>query len=145
MRTQTDETEWLRISNLFFLEGRGTSETRPVVNPPGRTSRGGAVLGIGELGGARAILISRGRDHLQRGERSEALARRADLYARHGSGAVLRIDGGRIAVRSLQVPGMGFAALPSMDAMATPQQWLRDYTDDAKLGLAAEATRRADS
>jgi hypothetical protein len=76
----------------------------------------------------------RGLDHLTPGEQTDALARHGDLYRRFGDSAVLRIEGGRIATGSLQVPGMGFAGLPDMDAMVAPDRWLREHTNDAALG-----------
>src|SRR5690606_14437090 len=69
----------------------------------------------------------RGLDHLTPAEQAEALARHGDLYAPTERGAVLRIDEGRITIGSLQTAGMGFAALPAMAAVVTPDQWLRDH------------------
>lgn len=77
-----------------------------------------------------------GLNHLTREEQADALARHGDIYAPFGDGAVLRIADGRIRTGSLQVPGMGFAALPRMDAVIAPQEWLREQPDDSSLGIA---------
>jgi L-alanine-DL-glutamate epimerase-like enolase superfamily enzyme len=74
----------------------------------------------------------RGLGHLTEREKAEALARHPDLYGRRGDEVFLRIEGGMLDCRSLQVPGMGFAALPDMDAMTEPAAW-----DFASLGQEA--------
>ena len=75
-----------------------------------------------------------GLDHLTQEEQVVALDRHADLYARFGEAAVLCIREGRIAIGSIQVPGMGFAALPAMEAMIPPEQWLVEHATDNSLG-----------
>jgi hypothetical protein len=71
----------------------------------------------------------RGLGHLSEPEKAEALARHPDLYERRGDEAFLRITEGILDCASLQVPGMGFAALPDLDAMTEPDHW-----DFASLG-----------
>jgi hypothetical protein len=75
-----------------------------------------------------------GLNHLTREEQAVALNKHADLYARFGEAAILHIRDGRIAIGSIQVPGMGFAALPAMDAMTPPEQWLAEHATDNSLG-----------
>ena len=75
-----------------------------------------------------------GLDHLTGDEQAAALASHPDLYARCGEGAVLRIRDGAIDINSIQVPGMGFAVLPDMEAMMPPEQWLDRH--GASIGLA---------
>jgi L-alanine-DL-glutamate epimerase-like enolase superfamily enzyme len=75
-----------------------------------------------------------GLDHLSPAERAAALERHPDLYAPFASSAVLRIEDGALDLRSLQVPGMGFAALPDLDAMSAPEAWLAAHACDAELG-----------
>ena len=58
--------------------------------------------------------------------------RHPDLYERRDDEVFLRITGGALACRSLQVPGMGFAALPEMAAMTPVEAW-----DFASLGQGA--------
>ncbi|MGH6929752.1 MAG: hypothetical protein ACREEV_15650 [Dongiaceae bacterium] len=65
-----------------------------------------------------------GLDHLTREEQAAALAGHPDLYARFGKSVVLRIQNGRLALGSIQGPGMGFASPPDMDSMMPPEQWL---------------------
>jgi hypothetical protein len=65
----------------------------------------------------------RGLDHLTAAEQAAALRHHPDLYERRGAGAVLRIEHGTLRLESLRVPGMGFAALPDMEAMARPEAW----------------------
>ncbi len=74
-----------------------------------------------------------GLDHLTQGEQAAALDKHADLYTRSGEAAVLNIRDGRILIRSVQVPGMGFSALPTMDSMIQPEQWLIDHATDEYL------------
>jgi L-alanine-DL-glutamate epimerase-like enolase superfamily enzyme len=74
----------------------------------------------------------RGLGHLTASEKADALARHPDLYQRRGDEVFLRIEDGMLLCRSLQVPGMGFAALPDMDAMTAPREW-----DFASLGQEA--------
>jgi hypothetical protein len=75
-----------------------------------------------------------GLNHLTRQEQVVALDKHPDLYARFGDAVALRIRDGRIAVDSIQVPGMGFAALPAMDAMASPERWLAEHATGYRLG-----------
>jgi hypothetical protein len=75
-----------------------------------------------------------GLNHLTCEEQVTALDKHADLYARFGDATILRIRDGRIAIDSIQVPGMGFAALPAMDAMASPEQWLAEHAASDRLG-----------
>jgi hypothetical protein len=75
-----------------------------------------------------------GLNHLTREEQVVALDKHSDLYARFGDAVVLYIRDGRIAIDSIQVPGMGFAALPAMDAMVPPEQWLAEHATDNSLG-----------
>jgi hypothetical protein len=75
-----------------------------------------------------------GLNHLTREEQVVALDKHPDLYARFGDAVVLYIRDGRIEIDSIQVPGMGFAALPAMDAMVPPEQWLAEHATDNSLG-----------
>ena len=75
-----------------------------------------------------------GLDHLSAAERRAALERHPDLYAPFANSAVLRIEDGAVDLRSLQVPGMGFAALPDLDAMSAPEAWRAAHASDAELG-----------
>jgi hypothetical protein len=75
-----------------------------------------------------------GLNHLTPAEQAAALNRHADLYSRLGEAAVLRIRDGRIAIGSIQVAGMGFAALPAMDAMTPPERWLAEHATETNLG-----------
>jgi hypothetical protein len=65
----------------------------------------------------------RGLGHLPDGEKAEALERHPDLYERRGDEVFLRVREGMLECRSLQVPGMGFAALPEVAAMTPPDRW----------------------
>jgi hypothetical protein len=65
----------------------------------------------------------RGLGHLSEGEKKKALAAHPDLYERRGDEVFLKLTGGTLACASLQVPGMGFAALPDMAAMTPVQDW----------------------
>lgn len=71
----------------------------------------------------------RGLGHLTEAEKADALARHPDLYERRGDEVFLRITDGMLDCASLQVPGMGFAALPDMASLAPVEQW-----DFASLG-----------
>jgi hypothetical protein len=71
----------------------------------------------------------RGLGHLSDGEKAEALESHPDLYERRGDEVFLRVREGMLECRSLQVPGMGFAALPDVAAMTPPDRW-----DFASLG-----------
>jgi hypothetical protein len=65
----------------------------------------------------------RGLGHLTAAERTAALAAHPDLYERRGGEAFLRVAEGALACASLQVPGMGFSALPDMAAMTPVEDW----------------------
>jgi hypothetical protein len=71
----------------------------------------------------------RGLGHLPEAEKAAALAAHPDLYERRGDEVFLRIADGTLDCASLQVPGMGFAALPDLAAMTTVEDW-----DFASLG-----------
>jgi hypothetical protein len=71
----------------------------------------------------------RGLSHLSAPEQSDALTRHPDLYERRDDEVCLRIRDGALECRSLQVPGMGFAALPDMARLTPPERW-----DFASLG-----------
>ena len=75
-----------------------------------------------------------GLNHLTREEQAAALDKHSDLYTRFGSAIILRIHHGQIAIGSLQVPGMGFAAMPAMEAMTPPEQWLAEHANSDSLG-----------
>ena len=65
----------------------------------------------------------RGLGHLSEAEKAAALALHPDLYERRGGEVFLRITEGALACASLQVPGMGFAALPDLAAMTPVEDW----------------------
>jgi hypothetical protein len=71
----------------------------------------------------------RGLGHLSAAEKAAALAAHPDLYERRGGEVFLKITEGTLACASLQVPGMGFAALPDLAAMTPAADW-----DFASLG-----------
>jgi hypothetical protein len=71
----------------------------------------------------------RGLGHLSDAEKTAALAAHPDLYERREGEVLLRISAGTLECASLQVPGMGFAALPDMAAMTPLEDW-----DFASLG-----------
>jgi hypothetical protein len=71
----------------------------------------------------------RGLGHLSAAEKAEALARHPDLYERRGDEVFLKITDGTLACASLQVPGMGFGALPDMASLTPVDRW-----DFASLG-----------
>jgi hypothetical protein len=75
-----------------------------------------------------------GLNHLTRDEQAAALDKHADLYTRFGDAIILRIHDGQIEIGSLQVPGMGFAAMPAMEAMTPPEQWLAEHANSDSLG-----------
>jgi hypothetical protein len=72
----------------------------------------------------------RGLGHLGAAEKADALARHPDLYERRGDEVFLRITDGTLECASLQVPGMGFAALPDMASLTPVERW-----DFASLGV----------
>src|SRR5919106_1417380 len=65
----------------------------------------------------------RGLGHLGAAEKADALARHPDLYERRGDEVSLRITDGTLECASLQVPGMGFAALPDMASLTPVDEW----------------------
>jgi hypothetical protein len=65
----------------------------------------------------------RGLGHVPETEKAAALAQHPDLYERRGDEVFLRITDGMLDCASLQVPGMGFAALPDMGAMTPVEDW----------------------
>ena len=71
----------------------------------------------------------RGLSHLSAAEKAAALTNHEDLYERRGDEVFLRVAGGVLECGSLQVPGMGFAALPDMARLTPPDAW-----DFASLG-----------
>jgi L-alanine-DL-glutamate epimerase-like enolase superfamily enzyme len=74
----------------------------------------------------------RGLGHLSSAEKTAALAAHPDLYQRRADEVFLKVAGGTLECASLQVSGMGFAALPDMAAMTPPEAW-----DFASLGQEA--------
>jgi hypothetical protein len=81
-----------------------------------------ALLGIGHVE-RNGHHYFRGLGHLSAAEKADALARHPDLYERRGDEVFLRITEGGLACGSLQVPGMGFAALPDMASLTPVGQW----------------------
>jgi hypothetical protein len=73
----------------------------------------------------------RGLGHLPEAEKAAALAAHPDLYERRDAEVFLKVTDGMLACASLQVPGMGFAALPDLGAMTPVDEW-----DFASLGQA---------
>jgi hypothetical protein len=73
----------------------------------------------------------RGLGHLPVAEKAAALAAHPDLYERRDAEVFLKVTDGALACASLQVPGMGFAAVPDLDAMTPLNDW-----DFASLGQA---------
>jgi hypothetical protein len=71
-----------------------------------------------------------GLDHLTHEEQAAALSKHPDLYVRSGETGVLDIRDGKISIRSIQVHGMGFSALPAMGAMIEPEHWLIEHATD---------------
>ncbi|MDX1541588.1 MAG: mandelate racemase, partial [Geminicoccaceae bacterium] len=65
----------------------------------------------------------RGLGHLTEAEKAAALEAHPDLYERHGDEVFLKIAEGKLACGSLQCPGVGFEALPDLDAMTPPEDW----------------------
>jgi hypothetical protein len=65
----------------------------------------------------------RGLGHLSEAEKAAALEHHPGLYERRGEEVFLRIEDGTLDCRSLQVPGMGFTALPDVAAMIPPDTW----------------------
>jgi hypothetical protein len=71
----------------------------------------------------------RGLGHLSAAEKAAAVAHHPDLYERRGDEVFLHLAGGTLECASLQVPGMGFAALPDVARLTPPEEW-----DFASLG-----------
>lgn len=65
----------------------------------------------------------RGLGHLSAIEKSAALPAHPDLHERRGGEVFPRVTDGMLACASLQVPGIGFAALPDMAAMTPVKDW----------------------
>lgn len=65
----------------------------------------------------------RGLGHLSEAEKRTALEAHPDLYERRGDEVFLRIDKGSLSCASIQVPGMGFSALPDIEAMMSLDDW----------------------
>jgi hypothetical protein len=81
-----------------------------------------ALLGIGHVE-RNGHHYFRGLGHLSAAEKAAALQCHPDLYERRGDEVFSRVSEGMLACRSLQVPGMGFSALPDMAAMIPPDEW----------------------
>ena len=84
----------------------------------------------------------RGLGHLSAAEKTAALAAHPDLYERRGDEVFLRITEGMLACASLQVPGMGFAALPDLAAMTPVEDW--NFRQPRPGGVAPARSGRAD-
>ncbi len=65
----------------------------------------------------------RGLGHLSEAEKRAALEAHPDLYERRGDEVFLRIVQGSLSCGSIQVPGMGFSALPDIEAMIPIEDW----------------------
>ena len=87
-----------------------------------------ALLGIGHVE-RNGHHYFRGLGHLSEAEKAAALAAHPDLYERREDEVFLRIADGMLDCASLQVAGMGFAALPDLAAMTPVADW-----DFASLG-----------
>jgi len=87
-----------------------------------------ALLGIGHVE-RNGHHYFRGLGHLSEAEKAAALAAHPDLYERRADEVFLEVTDGMLACASLQVPGMGFAALPDIGAMTPVDDW-----DFASLG-----------
>ena len=72
----------------------------------------------------------RGLAHCSGAERREATRRHAGLYAGDEQGAVLRLEGGRLDVRSLAVPGYGVAFEPDLASMIPLEDWTPASLED---------------
>jgi hypothetical protein len=81
-----------------------------------------AMLGIGHVE-RNGHHYFRGLGHLSEAEKRAALEQHPDLYERRGNEVFLRIDEGELACASIQTPGMGFGALPDIDAMIALDDW----------------------
>jgi hypothetical protein len=87
-----------------------------------------ALLGIGHVE-RNGHHYFRGLGHLPEAEKAAALAAHPGLYKRREHEVFLKITDGMLDCASLQVPGMGFAALPDVAAMTPVDRW-----DFASLG-----------
>ncbi|MAG57408.1 MAG: mandelate racemase, partial [Planctomycetes bacterium] len=65
----------------------------------------------------------RGLDHLPSSERDSALDAHGDLYEVRDGSAQLRIEGGVLAIGSLQTPGYGYACTIDTDARTPIDDW----------------------
>jgi hypothetical protein len=81
-----------------------------------------AMLGIGHVE-RNGHHYFRGLGHLSAAAKQAALEQHPDLYQRRGDEVFLKIQAGDLACGSVQTPGMGFRALPYMDAMIPPEDW----------------------
>jgi len=72
----------------------------------------------------------RGLAHCSAADRREATRRHAGLYTGNEEGALLRIDGGRLDVRSLAVPGYGVAFDPDLATMIPLDDWAPASLED---------------
>ncbi|MGI9452614.1 MAG: mandelate racemase [Geminicoccaceae bacterium] len=81
-----------------------------------------AMLGIGHVE-RNGHHYFRGLGHLSEPEKQAALDQHPDLYERRGDEVFLRIDEGELACASIQTPGMGFSALPDIEAMISLDDW----------------------
>ena len=68
----------------------------------------------------------RGLDHLSAHERGRCLAEHGDLYRAAGNSGFMEIREGRIAIGSLQVPGMGIGGIVDAGAMRPLALWLEE-------------------
>ena len=68
----------------------------------------------------------RGLDHLSAHERGRCLAEHGDLYRAAGNSGFMDIREGRIAIGSLQVPGMGIGGIVDAGAMRPLASWLEE-------------------
>ena len=86
-------------------------------------------LGIGhvERNGHHYV---RGLAHCSSAERAEATRRHPDLYQGDAREARLRIEGGRLRVGSLAVPGYGVGSEPDLDSMTPLPRWSSALVED---------------
>ncbi|HET6367804.1 MAG TPA: enolase C-terminal domain-like protein [Pseudomonadales bacterium] len=86
-------------------------------------------LGIGhvERNGHHYV---RGLAHCSSAERAEATRRHPDLYEGDAREARLRIEGGRLRVGSLAVPGYGVGFEPDLDSMTPLERWSPARVED---------------
>ena len=84
-----------------------------------------AALGIGHLERNGHHYI-RGLDHLSVHERRRCLVDHGDLYRTMNDSGFMDIRGGRIAIGSLQIPGMGIGGIVESDVMRPLTSWLEE-------------------